>query len=1233
MKNRLLYILLALALVMSLTVFAAPAVFAAEETTEPAAHSHCVCVNSQAKPADHICDETIVWEPWDGTATLEDGGHYYLTKNVAKAVTIKDKTVSICLNGFNLFAGKPLVIQGGTFNLCNCTDNTAACIYSNRGTNATGTVVELKNSTDNRGYFNLYSGRISGATRTAAKPDGNRLVWVNGAYFNMYGGELINGSTGAVETDTLNVGLGGAVYLKSVSTKKGEFKMYGGTISGGQAVTGGNIYVDGAIFEMHGGIITNGKATGTPSEENVNPGNGGNIFVTSVSTVNGTVKIAGGTIENGQAVNGGNIATNGDNGKAVNLTVSAGLIQAGQASELGGNVYNGGTTNGTIFKLTGGTISNGSAKNGGNIAMAGAQSLTLSGGSVENGAASENGGNFYTMSMVRNDKASNNTFTLTGTAVSGGTAGKQVETVTNEETQETTEVISYTGNGGSIYVDANGTLNVDGSTISGGHASDGGNIYVVKGGELYVKSGKVADGQGIAGGNIYTAGHLYINGGSIENGKTAGAGGNIRLNDTSAQLHMEAGTVSGGQANNHGGNIYALNVSQFFITGGEIKDGIATGGFGGNIYATNSNIVKTRRVQLKNVTISGGQSIFGLNSENKNGGGTGGNVDLRKYGQVTIENANFSGGLTKDGGGDNLYLSENNRVNITDSTFTVAYGGRVNTPSSTTAEENKYLYELYGRNYVSTAPHWTKGNGGNICIASSGDYIETKTNAETNETTVVEQIEGYVNITNCQIIGGLSEKGGALYAKSADVTLDGITAKSCGGSVGKVIFVDNGANVTLKNSTIVNWGTAGSAIANSGSLTLEGNINMPKEYNAVEMITGEYKVTNEVLTQSGATTDISGLISVDADEVAQENISSADGVIRLGHYNTTNDEGTPMNAEGKLATGINDTNRPLVTVHNTGFVGTEREGALFQENAAIQGINASGNIACGGKDLAELSANYNTAAVYYTVNTDITDAGELTVSILLNLNGKKVSGATVAEDVVLQLADTASVFTDANSCGSFAGTVDGTLERIVHCEIADTTRHFVILQNQDGSYSAHRYQAYISHVSLDPSCAGLGFTATFQGDEVVRQHVKSIGYNMWVNDLSPKSYMKAPTDFTSNKYTMRLLVRNILTEGNDAQNQIGAAATVNGEAVILFDIDGQEIAATTSPKRTTLKSFVQSLNKKIADGAEYTVAQITGIQTMIQKFSAYMEGWNYDAIMAWTAPSTEPAVPEGTEAA
>ena len=340
-----------------------------------------------------------------------------------------------------------------------------------------------------------------------------------------------------------------------------------------------------------------------------------------------------------------------------------------------------------------------------------------------------------------------------------------------------------------------------------------------------------------------------------------------------------------------------------------------------------------------------------------------------------------------------------------------------------------------------------------------------------------------------------------------------------------------------------------------------------------------------------------------------------------------------MNAEGQLATGINDTNRPLVTVHNTGFVGTERDGALYQENAAIQGFNASGNIACGGKDLAELSANYNAAAVYYTVNTDITDAGELTVSILLNLKGKKVSGATVAEDVVLQLADTASVFTDASKCGSFAGTVDGTLERIVHCEIADTTRHFVILQNQDGSYSARRYQAYISHVSLDPSCAGLGFTATFQGDEVVRQHVKSIGYNMWVNDLSPKSYMKAPTDFTSDKYTMRLLVRNILTEGNDAQNQIGAAATVNGEAVILFDIDGQEIAATTSPKRTTLKSFVQSLNKKISEGAEYTEAQITGIQTMIQKFSAYMEGWNYDAIMAWTAPSTEPAVPEGTEAA
>ena len=59
---------------------------------------------------------------------------------------------------------------------------------------------------------------------------------------------------------------------------------------------------------------------------------------------------------------------------------------------------------------------------------------------------------------------------------------------------------------------------------------------------------------------------------------------------------------------------------------------------------------------------------------------------------------------------------------------------------------------------------------------------------------------------------------------------------------------------------------------------------------------------------------------------------------------------------------------------------------------------------------------------------------EISRDTVLDLNGYHVTNATVAEGVTLQLMDSANDNYEAEKCGSFAGTVNGTVSQVVEQE-------------------------------------------------------------------------------------------------------------------------------------------------------------------------------------------------------
>lgn len=1153
------FTILALALALSFLFVAAPAAHAEEET-----HSHCVCVNAATKPADHVCDVTIVWEPYVKGMTLVDGGHYYLTQNEGETRNLTSSSnklnITICLNGFTFRAQTPFKVQNGnTLTICDCKGGGAI-----RSSQKNGTGYSLW-AGYNKGVINLYSGIISGQVSEGVYA---RPVVVEGGTFNMYGGTIKNGDSGTITTGTPNVGYGGNVLIKNFvgqSTHIGTFNLFGGTIEGGNATA-----------------------------------DGGNIYVLA-----GVLNISGGTVKDGSAVCGGNIAANGD-GRKVDLTISGGSVENGVATEKGGNIYLKNTTNGCILTLKDtGVITGGKAPLGGNIASYKNNPTTLTGGTISGGIATEKGGNIY----VESTDTTSNTFTLDGTTISGGIA-KNVETA-----EDGTETVTW-GEGGNIYVGTNSKLAIKSGIITAGEAGNGGNIYIAadlkelqsfvcqitdgiateKGGNIYSLSaltlGDITVSGGKAetnGGNIFVDKKVLTLNGTTVTGGTALNGGNIAVTNTGAQLIMKDAKVENGSAANTGGNVYTLNVPTVTITGGSISGGNAAN-HGGNLYITHTSLVKTRRLTISDAKITDGNATDG----------NGGNLYVAKTGEVTLTNLTMDGGVATNSG-SNLYIQNGHIVNISGGTYTVDAGNRKYTytypaNSDATDEEKEAYLALVAEHGINSAGSRISGNGGNICI-SSIDSITVD-----NETTL-----GTATIDGATITGGNAVNGGALYVGSGTVNIENVTAKSCGGQSGRVLHIAKNGVVNVKNSTLVNWGTMGSAVVNHGTLNLLETVNIPKEYSATEIRDENYKNTLDLLLDT--TENESALIDICALEEVDESIT----VNRYG--GEADADGTKHSQPGLVAIGVTDANVEMLTCAHAGYTFQFRDAELHMVNYAVQGMNGK-DVVIGYASLADITED--DGATWYIINSDLTEQ-TINKSIMLDLYGHELS-AEIVDGVVVTLIDSANDKYDATACGMLFVTGSGTVETIAHTTVnaGGAVKHYVVLPNEDGSVSAHRYVAAITHKSLKPNQDALGFKASFSADEVARAAVIGYGFNMWVENGDVKTFTKND-GFDGTGHTATLRLQNILAAG-------GGETSIYGNAFINFNVNGETVTATTSNATTSMKQMIEDVNSNVN---EYTQEQMEAVQALVNKYVSDMAGWSIDVIQAWTAPvednTTEPA--------
>ena len=291
-------------------------------------------------------------------------------------------------------------------------------------------------------------------------------------------------SGGGVYIDGGIFTMGGGEISNNTSTRNGQYGGYGGGIYVGQYATlimtggkisnntstdsntnGGGVFVYGGTFTMTGGEISNNTSSGSYAD-------GGGVYVYD----DGTFNFGGDAVISDNNAYG--VAVEASYFGSSTFTMSGGEIR----NNIGGGVLVGPNS---TFTMDGGEINGNTATGyGGGVNVSGADSsFKMNGGKISNNTATAgNGGGVYF------DGTNRSAFTMNGGEISGNTA---------------------TGNGGGVYgYSSYGTITINDGEISGNNANNGGGMYftygtsTINGGEI---NGNTATGNG---GGVYVGGSV-----------------------------------------------------------------------------------------------------------------------------------------------------------------------------------------------------------------------------------------------------------------------------------------------------------------------------------------------------------------------------------------------------------------------------------------------------------------------------------------------------------------------------------------------------------------------------------------------------------------------------------------------------------------------------------------------------------------------------------------------------
>ena len=760
MKKRLLALLLAVTMVLSLIVIPAYAVESDTETAVVTDLSATTCGCGCGKKLSEV-----EWKAWTGEVA---SGHFYLTGDQTIAETINvisGESVVLDLRGYTITTStrvRTFYINGYVGILDTVGGGRLSGRTVNDSGSSSGGLVEVEDNETPGSMFELYSGIVTPAP-DAGKPDNGGLIKLGtGATFRMHDGLLLNGVTasskngGAVFANdfaTVEI-LGGSIVGCTAGSSGGSIYSSGTTIlknctiiggsagTGGSSGSGGNIYQNGGSLTVENCTIANGKSNTT------NKYGGGNIGIVG----NAKVNITDSKIYGGYALsNGGNLSLGYST-----TTIKNTEIYGGSCEGMGGNVslpinsanvtFDGCTIDGDMDNMIGTLTLKGATKisnNNGGLDLTESTKTVKATGLTSGAEVYVSGNKTLTGSLDYIKPALNCTLTASGTtltvapAADGVTAGfcphcnaktawQPYGTANATHVYLTGDVASFaevtvsgdlcidtrgfdiTATGRAFTVANGGKLalmdSVGGSILTGeGVAGENGGFILnngtllLQGGKYVYKAGKTVTGGGI----VYSAGSLTAYGVVMDASafaNTAANGGAICLADGAGTATVMGGYIIGGKAN-YGGSFYSGYNNTATITGAFFMKGKAETA-GGNISFAGVSSKKQGVLRITGCMVSGGTSKD-----------AGGNIQVKYYATATITDCYITEGTTDSYGGNITNASVTMPITscyITKGTAKGNGGGNINTATLSSNLTLTDCVVLYG------AAAGESGVGGNI---------------------------------------------------------------------------------------------------------------------------------------------------------------------------------------------------------------------------------------------------------------------------------------------------------------------------------------------------------------------------------------------------------------------------------------------------------------------------------------------------------------------------------------
>ncbi len=733
-------------------------------------HEHPICGAAHKDINGHTgaCAD-VTWTAWDGVSDIT-----YDANNTAYVYLRDNADRDSALN----------IAEGHTLYLClsghSLTKNKTGKSVIKVGDNATLSLCDCSDA---------QSGKLThGTTAKGSKYEGHGVSLGYRSTFNMYGGSITGN-----RADT-----GGGVSLAS-EYSYAKFNMYGGSITNNAATNGdggGGVHNLFGTFTMYGGSITGNSADTRCC--------GGGVYLARM----GEFVMKGGEITGNTAKNGGGVytAVNGNTG----LTVSGDAAITGNSNTAGKDE--------NVYLVSGKTIEIGADGLGEKASIGVTTADTITTGSyvtVANGAEngytdgnifSDAGGAYCTLQEGDNVNLYNgqpHRHPICG-EVCGHTGGTHADAdwtawdgvsdivydanntayvyLTGDAERDTTLTVEK---GYTLYLCLNGyslTMKAEGEVIS---VTGSFTLTDCRGGDDTKPYGKIThaagvDGRGVriksaADASLSETAVFTMYGGEISGNKVSDSGsinygGGVRVSDPYSTFTMLGGIITNNEATNGGGGGVYIGGGRFEMSGSAVitRNKTASSLGGGGVFMNGSDTV-----YALNEFIMSGNAVI---SENTATNGNGGGVYMNSAPEVTMNGGSITGNTAANNGGGVYAFS---------GTFTMNDG---------TIAGNKATAKNGGGVYAN----------GSTAFTVKGGTIGGSTAADANA----------------------AKYGGGVYVKNGAFTMSGgkVTGNSASKDGGGV-RLDKGT-FNMSGSAVISRNTAdtygGGVDVNNGSFTMSG---------------------------------------------------------------------------------------------------------------------------------------------------------------------------------------------------------------------------------------------------------------------------------------------------------------------------------------------------------------------------------------------------------------------------